>query len=147
MKRFLEKTDFLSLRFLRFSAVGAANTLVDFLTYSLGLWVGFSPYFSRILSNIVSCLFSFFVNKTWTFNASDKGVMPLIRFAAVNGSTLALGLFLLFVFKSSGFGNKAAYLLTIPFTMASNYLGYRLWAFREVGGRPKLAAPANDIRR
>lgn len=132
MKYLLAQTDILSLRFIKFCCVGAANTLVDFLTYSTGLWLGLSPYLARVMSSAAGCLFSFLVNRTWTFKATDKGVMQLARFAVVNFFTLCLSVFLLFAFKKTGFGNTAAYLLSLPFTLAANYLGYRLWTFREI---------------
>lgn len=132
MKDIFLQTDILSTRFIKFCFVGAANTLVDFLVYSFGLWLGFSPYPSRTASSIAGCLFSFFVNKSWTFRAGDKGIAPLARFVVVNACVLCLGLVLLFLFKTAGCGNTLAYLASLPFTTIANYLGYRLWAFKNI---------------
>lgn len=131
MKEAFARTRVIPLRFITFCCVGAANTLVDFLLYSLGIWLGVSPYIARAAAMTAGCLFSFFGNRAWTFKATDKGAAPLLRFAAVNLCTLCLGVFLLFLFKKAGFGNTAAYALSLPFTLASNYFGYKLWVFKE----------------
>ncbi len=130
------KADIFSLRFLRFCCVGLANCLVDFASYSAGLWLGFSPYFSRSVSWVCGCLFSYLVNRRWTFHAGDTGFLPLLRFTVINASSLCLGLALLYLFKKLGAGDKAAFILSLPFTTAANYLGYRHWTFRLLDARP-----------
>lgn len=132
----IHKTDIFSLRFIKFCAVGGANVAVDFLCYTSGIWLGLSPYFSRTLSWITAAVFSYTVNKRWTFKAEDKGFAPFLRFCAVNALSLSLGLVLLFVFKSLGAGDSLGFVLTVPFTMVVNYLGYRFWSFQHVDAKP-----------
>lgn len=130
MKNFVLRPDILSPRFLKFCVVGFANALVDFLCYSVFLWMSLPPYASRSISWILACLFSYLANKTWTFNARDRGAKPLLRFAIVNICSLSLGIILLYAFKSWGCGNRLAFLLSLPFTTITNYLGYRFWSFK-----------------
>ena len=136
MKNLILRTDILSPRFIRFCAVGAVNALVDFLLYSGMLWLALSPYPSRTASWVLACLFSYLVNKRWTFKAGDKGLLPLVRFGVVNACSLCLGLALLYVFKNFGCGDKVSFILSLPFTTAANYLGYRFWTFRSVDAKP-----------
>lgn len=128
-------SDIFSRRFLKFCVVGAANVLVDFLLYSLLLLAGTSPYLSRTLSWCGACLFSYLVNRSWTFKAGDRGFKPLVRFSVVNVCSLCLGLLLLFLFKRLGCGDTSAFFLSLPFTTAANYIGYRFWSFRLVDAK------------
>lgn len=127
--------EFLSPRFLKFCTVGLMNVLVDFLLYLSLLALGASPYVSRAASWCGSCLFSYLINRNWTFRAGDRGLWPLVRFGVVNACSLGLGLVLLFLFKKIGCGDSAAFFLSLPFTMATNYLGYRFWSFKFVDAK------------
>lgn len=119
-----------ALQFMKFCCVGFANVLVDFgVFHATGLFL--PMYAARTLSWIVACLFSYAVNKHWTFRARDAGLLPLVRFGAVNLASLSLGLVLLCLFTRLGCSPTAAFLLSLPFTTVSNYLGYKLWGFRE----------------
>lgn len=135
MKNPLQQTDIFSPRFVRFCLVGLANVLVDFLCYSFLLQLACSPYFARAASWTAACLFSYGVNRRWTFKAGDRGLMPLVRFSVVNACSLCFGLVLLYGFKTLGCGDKAAFILSLPFTTAANYCGYRFWTFRQVDAK------------
>lgn len=132
----LQQSDIFSLRFIKFCAVGGANVAVDFCCYTLGIWLGLSPYLARTLSWIVGAVFSYAVNRQWTFKAEDKGAAPFIRFCIVNALSLALGLVMLFVFTSLGASNSLGFFLTLPFTTVANYLGYRFWSFQHIDAKP-----------
>lgn len=124
-------TPITSWQFIRFCCVGAANVLVDYGVYrALGFVMPI--YAARGLSWMVACLFSYAINRRWTFKARDKGLWPVVRFGAVNAASLGLGLGLLYLFTWLGFGPTAAFWLSLPFTTVSNYLGYKLWSFREM---------------
>ncbi len=117
-------------QFVRFCCVGGLNFLVDFGVYCLfSLFIPIYP--SRMGSWVAACLFSYLMNRRWTFKAADQGFQPLLRFFSVNLVSLGLGIGLLYLFTSLGCGRIAAYLLTIPFTMLANYLGYRFWSFKK----------------
>lgn len=124
--------ELLSPRFIKFCGVGVANVLVDFGSYSFFLFAGISPYLARSLSWITACIFSYFVNRSWTFNAKDSGFLPIVRFSVVNLCSLGFGIFLLYVFKQLSFGDKLSFLFSLPFTTVMNFFGYRFWAFKKV---------------
>ena len=119
-------------QFIKFCLVGCANYLLDFLIYLLGLWLGISPFLARTGSWICACIFSYLVNRKWTFKARDTGFLPMLRFVLVNLVSLSLGLALLYLFKKFGCGNELAFLLSLPFTTLTNFFGYKFWTFRQV---------------
>jgi putative flippase GtrA len=61
---------------LRFVIVGGANTAIDFAFYNL-----FSKAFAlalpvaNMMSSFIAMLFSFFMNKKWTFKSTDKNYL------------------------------------------------------------------------
>ncbi len=118
------------MQFLKFCCVGTANFLVDFCSYLL-LALAMPIYPARTVSWVLACLFSYAVNRAWTFQTHDAGPRPLLRFFTVNLASLLLGLALLYAFTQLGFGRAAAFLLTLPFTLAANFLGYKFWVFTE----------------
>ncbi len=120
-----------SVRFIKFCCVGVGNFLVDFVVYLGGSQI-MPIYPARCLAWGTACLFSYLVNRRWTFHAKDQGLMPLIRFAVVNAASLGLGLLLLRLFTGLGAGHILAYLLSLPFTIMTNFLGYRFWSFRAI---------------
>ncbi len=119
-------------RFFRFCCVGATNCLVDYAVF-MGLSLLVPIYVARTLSWCTACLYSYLVNRRWTFRASDKGAAPLLRFTAVNTLSLGLGLTLLHLFTVLGCGPSAAFWLSLPFTTLANFLGYRFWSFKDIG--------------
>ena len=116
-------------RFLRFCCVGIANVVVDFAVYYMAAFL-ISIYPARVLAWTVACLFSYFVNRNWTFHAKVQGFLPIVRFGVVNLASLALGLLLLWIFSWLGASKVLAYMYTLPFTTLTNYLGYSLWSFQ-----------------
>jgi putative flippase GtrA len=60
----------------RFVVVGGANTVIDFVFYNL-----FSKVFAlalpvaNMMSSFIAMLFSFFMNKKWTFRATGKNYL------------------------------------------------------------------------
>ncbi|MCL2011545.1 MAG: GtrA family protein [Cystobacterineae bacterium] len=121
-------------RMLRFGCVGLLNTAIAF-----GLYMLFSAVLSIYLSNVLSwslaCLFSYFMNRAWTFRAADTGFSPLLRFVCVNLASLGLGLITMYILASLGGGRIWSYVLSLPVTMTASYVGYRFWSFKKVGAR------------
>ena len=125
-------------RVFRFCCVGAANTGIAFCLYLLFSMV-MSIYPANALSWCLTCVFSYFVNRAWTFRATDTGALPLVRFLAVNACSLGLGLITMHCIASFGGGRIWSYVLSLPVTMTTSYLGYRFWSFRKVDGRMRRA--------
>jgi len=110
------------------------NTAIAFCLYLLFSAV-MSLYLANTLSWSVACLFSYFMNRAWTFRAADTGFSPLAKFVVVNLCSLGLGLITMYVFLSLGSGRIGSYVFSLPITLAASYLGYRFWSFKNVNGR------------
>jgi len=73
-------------QFLKFSFVGALNTLITLLT----IWVcvnvfSTSHYLANVVGYILGVLNSFIMNKFWTFNNKSKVGVTLVKFIAIFG--------------------------------------------------------------
>lgn len=55
----------------RFLIVGGCSTLIDFIIYMV-LSCFINIVVAKMISMIIACLFSFFVNKQWTFSFKQK---------------------------------------------------------------------------
>lgn len=121
-------------RMFRFCCVGALNTGIAFVLYLI-----FSGFLSIYQANALSwgggCIFSYVMNRVWTFRALDTGFAPLFRFVVVNLCSLGLGLMAMYILASFGGGRIWSYIFSLPVTMAVSYLGYRYWSFKKVDGR------------
>jgi len=56
----------------RFVAVGIANTAIDFVILFLLVGFGVNKVIANLISTSIALLFSFFVNKSFTFKNTDK---------------------------------------------------------------------------
>ena len=59
--------------FLKFSVVGAANTLVDFAVYTVLYLLGVPFRVAQVFSYAAGTLNSYILNKSWTFKAAAQG--------------------------------------------------------------------------
>lgn len=123
----------------KFLLVGVINTLVGtgimFGLYNLahcGYW------FSSAANYILTSILSYFLNKYFTFKNTEKGWKPILRFAVNIGVCylLAYGIaeplmrWALSAASESLRENAAMFTGMVLFT-GFNYLGQRLFAFRE----------------
>jgi putative flippase GtrA len=121
-------------RVFRFCCVGVLNTALAFCLYLI-LSAFMSIYLANALSWGVICVFSYFMNRAWTFRATDTGFSPLARFVVVNLCSLGLGLVTMYTLVSFGSGRIWSYIFSLPVTITASYLGYRFWSFKKVDGR------------
>lgn len=60
---------------IRFIIVGGINTVIDFVVlFSLFNLLGWPIFFSNIISTTVALVFSFYANKTFTFNDKSTNI-------------------------------------------------------------------------
>jgi Predicted membrane protein len=120
-------------RMFRFCCVGALNTGLTFFLYLL-LSMFLSIYLANALSWSITCVLSYFINRTWTFRAADTGFWPMLRFVIVNLCSLGIGLVTMYGLASFGGGRIWSYVFSLPITITASYLGYRFWSFKKVDG-------------
>lgn len=68
---------------LRFAVVGGANTVLDFAFLFLFTSLGINKYLANIFSTGIAFVFSFFVNKSFTFKNNDKNVKKQFALFAI----------------------------------------------------------------
>ena len=126
---------------IRFAIVGGANTALDFLVLFILVGLGLDRIASNFVSTSVALVFSFFVNKSFTFKSKDGSARKQF------GLFLAITLFGLWVlqpivilateFVLSGTNwNEAAILFIGKFlatlvTLVWNYVLYARFVFKK----------------
>lgn len=116
----------------RFSLVGVANTLLDFVVYALLVRAGVHYLAAQVLSYACGLACSFLLNRSWTFGyRRGEGSLILPKFLVVNlcaWAVLELALFILV--GKAGVAAIAGKVLATPFSLAVNFAGSRYWVFR-----------------
>ncbi len=147
----MKKNDLLQV--IKFGAVGIVNTLLDYVLFYVFLSLcNLDKNLAQILATALAMVNSYLVNRYWTFEKSGSVQGgEIVRFVLVN--VLALGTTLLFMnlfydlmelhllanrlLEAMGVsyvlsGDMAVLfckVLAMPFSLAVNFLGNRLWVF------------------
>ncbi len=149
----MKKSDYFQV--IKFGLVGVLNTALDYgLFYVFFSFLNLDKNLAQILATAGAMTNSYLVNRYWTFQKSG-GVRygEIWRFLAVNALSLLTTLLCLNLFYdvlhlytvlngilaalgiSYVLENDMAVLfskvLAMPFSLAVNFLGNRLWVFRE----------------
>lgn len=142
---FKKITSLIDQKLLRFILVGIVNTLVGtaimFGLYNLaGLhtWGSLGYWISTAANYVLTSILSYFLNKYFTFQNKEKSLAQVVRFI-INIAVcylLAYGIAQpLTALALSGFGKQVqdnvAMLVGMCLFVALNYLGQRLFAFKE----------------
>ena len=143
------------LQAVKFLAVGVVNTLLDYGLFYLFLSVcGLDKNLAQVFATALAITNSYLVNRYWTFEKTG-GVKAgeIARFLLVNGVSLLTTLLCLNVFYdvlalyrvfnhllalcgvtyqlSGDVAILFCKVLAMPFSLAVNFLGNRLWVFRK----------------
>lgn len=140
---FKKITSLIDAKLLKFIIVGVINTLVG-MAIMLGLYnlAGCSYWVSSAANYILTSILSYFLNKYFTFQNKEKSLGQVLRFI-INIAVcylLAYGIAKpLTLAVLAGFGEKVqtniAMLVGMCLFTALNYIGQRLFAFKEI--KPK----------
>lgn len=118
------------LKFIKFNAVGVLNTAVDFAVYTLLTALGMSLVPSQIISYACGTLNSYLFNSRWTFRDKVLTVGKGAKFVLVNLLSLAVSIGVLELCRSWwGLEGALAKLISVPFSLAVNFIGNRLFVF------------------
>ena len=141
MKKFLSLFD---AKLLRFLIVGVINTLVG-MAIMFGLYnlAGCTYWVSSAANYILTSILSFFLNKYFTFKNKEQSLSQVLRFViniavcylAAYGIAKPLCLRLMANASVSLRDNVSMLVGMVLFT-GLNYLGQRLFAFRESEEKP-----------
>lgn len=143
------------IQILKFGIIGVLNTLLDFLMFFVFFnLVGINKNVAQVFSTAIAMTHSYLWNRYWTFG--QKGgvrVSEMWKFIVVNLVSMGVNIVCLNLFydvlhleflanwalgavglgwtlndKMSVFFCK---ILAVPFVLAVNYLGNRVWVFRK----------------
>lgn len=123
------------IRFMKFCLVGGSNTLITLLTfYILNTILNVNYILSSMLGYCLGMMNSFILNKRWTFYDSEKRILPqFIRFAAVNSVSLGVNLLVMYTLVGKlSLDRMLSQIIATGFSIVSNYVGSRLWVFRDL---------------
>lgn len=156
MKAFFKKlTSLLDAKLWKFLLVGVINTLFG-MGIMYGLYNGFlhrygevGYWISSAANYVLASILSYFLNKHFTFQNKEKGSKVILRFALniavcyllAYGAAKPLARL---IFKGLGetWQTNLAMLCGSGFFVLLNYLGQRLFAFREKEKEPDSSDPS-----
>lgn len=122
-------------QFLRFSLVGVVNTGVDTGIFSLMFYLVFSGNenlqpVAFVLGYICGLLCSYILNKLWTFKEKSRSLGQIVLFIIVNLVALGAGIGMTELLMGWSIVGVWAKLLTVPVTFLINFIGNKLFVFK-----------------
>jgi putative flippase GtrA len=119
------------IQLVKYSLVGASNTLITFVTYVSLMAAGVDYLLASAIGYAVGSANSYLLNYRWTFDA--RGVshrQTLSRFAVVQGFGISANLGLIYLLVDGlGFAKAPAQGLVTLLVLAITFLMNRIWAF------------------
>lgn len=124
------KKNKLEYQILMFIVIGGLATTIDFIIYSY-LLDFISINFSKLISMLVSSLFSYFMNKIFTFNkGKNYNSKYLIKFYIIFLLNLLTNIFAnYYVYKWTSI-KILAFILATLFGMIVNFIGQKFFVFK-----------------
>jgi len=125
------------MQFAKFGLVGAANTMIAYLTYVLVCMSGLNFHIGNIMGFITGTLNSFYWNNKYVFKTVEdeervwwKALIKTFVSYGLSGLILTEVL-LVFWIRAIGASEYIAPILNLFITIPLNFLLNKLWAFRK----------------
>jgi putative flippase GtrA len=118
-------------QFVKYGIVGASNTILTFVIYTLAVELGVQYLVALIVGYLAGSLNSYILNRRWTFEAGHLAHGTVgSRFAVVQAVAIGANLALLYLFVHHlGIHKIAAQaILTVP-VLAITFFINRAWSF------------------
>jgi hypothetical protein len=124
------KKNKLEYQILVFLFIGGLATIIDFVIYNY-LFTFFSINISKLISMLSSSLFSYFMNKIFTFNKGrNYNQKYLIKFYIIFLLNLLTNIFVnYYVYKLTSV-KLLAFILATLFGMIVNFIGQKFYVFK-----------------
>lgn len=124
------KKDKLEYQILIFIIIGGLATTIDFIIYNY-LFKFFTINISKLISMLSSSLFSYFMNKIFTFNkGKNYNSKYLIKFYIIFFLNLLTNIFVnYYVYKWTSI-KILAFILATLFGMIVNFIGQKFFVFK-----------------
>jgi dolichol-phosphate mannosyltransferase len=121
------------LQLARFCAVGVSGYAINLAVYTALLkWANLHYLGAAFFSFLVAVTNNYWWNRHWTFRG-QKGHFAYqgMRFAVVSAAALAANLGILRVLVALGVGKVLAQAIAIIAVTPLNFIGNKLWSFRD----------------
>lgn len=116
----------------KFAIVGVANTLIDFLLFTLLAEImGLNIYVAQLVGFCAGTLNSYTFNRSWTFKSGERFFSSALAKFLLNAVIMLLfSTFLLWLLhEQMGFAKLVAKGGSVAVTMVVNFIINRLWVF------------------
>lgn len=116
--------------FTRFIIIGGTATCIDFTIYMLlSQWISFS--YAKAISMIISCVFSFFINKKWTFHDKEAiNTIKISKYVISQGINIVINVSMnAFVLEISNI-KILAFIIATATAMVANFLLQKNFVFK-----------------
>ncbi|WP_040413333.1 GtrA family protein [Desulfosporosinus sp. OT] len=118
------------LEFIKFSLVGAVNTLIDFTVFTVLSNMGVLLLVAQCVSYTCGVLNSFLLNRTWTFRGRGQYSGQWIRFLVLNLGTLTITYgILVYLHDYLVWPILVSKLLATGVSLVINFMGSRVLVF------------------
>ena len=116
---------------IKFGIVGVANTIIGYGTYLILIAFNVNVQLAMAGNWVIGSIFSFFLNKYWTFQQKNNDSASVIRFIIVCTFAMLLNIALVTVTVNFlGMEKKIGGLVSMIFVVGINFLGQKFFAFR-----------------
>lgn len=121
------------LRIIKFSIVGIINTLVFASIFFAMYRIAELHYMiATTAAYALATVNSFFINRAWTFDSRDNSRKKFVKFVLINVLSAGINSLMMYLLVDKArFNVMVAQAVTILVTMCVNYIGNRLWTFRD----------------
>jgi Predicted membrane protein len=118
-----------------FLVVGSLTVLVDFLTYRCLIWMGLIGInMAKAAGFLIGTVFAYFANRFWTFGNKPHAPGSPWRFAILYAATLGANVFVnalvLVLLAGIATAIQVAFLLATGVSASLNFLGMKLFVFK-----------------
>lgn len=119
-------------QFIKFSFVGASNTLIFFFIYYSLIFFNVNYIIANTIGYIVSSFWGYILNKKWVFKEStEKTTNSIIKYYVVYGSSFFINIVCMYVFVDVlSISKIIAPILTMCVTVPYNFMLNKTWAFK-----------------
>jgi putative flippase GtrA len=137
MKKLISNSPEGLVQFIKFSLVGALNSMVHFFVFVI-LYRGASVHYlaSSAIGYCVGMINSYIFNRRWTFSSRQEKIKKEFgKFAIVNILALLVNVGSLRFFKENvNLSAEAGQVCAIGLSLIMNFLGNRYWTFKNYEG-------------
>lgn len=116
----------------RFALAGLYNTVIGYSVIVFGLWLGLGDYRANFLGYSVGLLFSYFVNRTWSFRVQSRpSIREIFYFIWAFAASYLVNILVLVIGREMGLSQSAILHLgamtayTITFYLLSRFVVFR----------------------